>query len=347
MEPDDVTARGSYFVDRARQLADELLFPAAVEVDLTSAVPDGHFELLADEGYYGIVAPCEFGGAGLGLPELVAVIEVLAGGCLATTLTWLQHHGVVLALTDTHNTPLWAEYLTGLALGTIRAGVAVAGAASRPATLTAVAVADGFRLSGTVPMVSGWNGIDLVLVSAAMHDRVVSGLVDTCRAADAGIVADRVPLVAAHGAHIVRLRFDDHLLPTERVTRQVTRREFTAGRWLVSRLYGALALGVASRCTRMLAECRQPGSAANFHHQLTRARDRLDTALVAPHRMPAAHAGAVALAYRAAGALVTASGSGSLLLSHHAQRLAREAALLLVTSTTHEVRTELCGLLTR
>jgi alkylation response protein AidB-like acyl-CoA dehydrogenase len=337
------------FTDRARRIADEVLFPAAAAVDVSGRVPESHFELLAEEGYYGVVAPPEIGGAGLDLTQLVDIVEVFAGGCLATAFTWLHHHGVVLALADTDNTPLWAEYLGGLVSGRLRAGVAFAGALEQPPTLVATRVDGGFLLSGEVPMVAGWDSVDVLLVSASTQDTgvdaVVSGLLDAREVP--GLAVDRLELVAAQGSNPVRLRFDDHLLPTERVTRQVLRREFTAGHWLVSRMNGALSLGIARRCVRLLAESGRPDLASGFGAQVADARTQLNLALERPDTMCLARAAAAELAYRVAGALVAASGSGSLSLSHHAQRLAREALFVLVTATRQDIRAGLVELFSR
>lgn len=333
------------FIDRARRIADDVLFPSALAVDVSGMVPEGHHDLLAEEGYYGIVAPPEIGGAGLGLAEYVEIVEIFAGGCLATAFTWLQHHGVVLALADTDNTPLWAEYLGGLVNGRLRA----AAAPPEPAALVATRVDGGFLLRGDVPLVSGWDGVDLLLVSASTRDTgvdaVVSGVIPTGDLAD--VAVEPLDLVAARGTASVRLRFDGYLLPTEHVTRQVLPREFTAGHWLVSRVNGALSLGVACRCVRLLAEGDRPDLANCFGAQVADVRARLDAALEAPDRMPAARAAAAELAYRVAGATVAAFGSGSVLMSHHAQRLAREAVFVLVTATRQEIRTQLVDLFER
>ena len=53
------TARGAALVTEAFRLADEVLFPAAGEVDRTSTIPDSHWKTLADAGFYGIALPAE------------------------------------------------------------------------------------------------------------------------------------------------------------------------------------------------------------------------------------------------------------------------------------------------
>ena len=79
----------------ARRLADEVLFPAALDVDAADLVPRSHLAALADRGFYGLLGPAEAGGLDLDPATGARVVEVLAGGCLTTTFVWLQHQGVV------------------------------------------------------------------------------------------------------------------------------------------------------------------------------------------------------------------------------------------------------------
>lgn len=330
------------YLARARLIADDVLFPAALDVELAGTVPGSHVELLAEEGFYGIVAPIEIGGAGLDLSDVLSVVEVFAGGCLATAFTWMQHHGVVLALADTDNTPLWAEYLGSAVSGRVRAGVASSGVLTRPASLRATRVADGYLCRGDVPLVSGWDGTDVVLVSASEEDSdgaelIVSALLDKA-ALSTGVRVHRLDLGTGRATGTVRLTFDDHLLPADRVTRQVRRAEFEAGRWFVTRVHASLALGVAGRCVRLLGEHGGQDLADAVGARLTRARARLDAALEAPDMMPGASARATELAYRAAGATVAVVGGSSVPAAQHAARLVRDATFLLGPACRPEAR---------
>jgi hypothetical protein len=46
--------------ERARWIADTVLFPDAAEVDAKGVIPESHFRVLAAEGFYGLAA--NFGG---------------------------------------------------------------------------------------------------------------------------------------------------------------------------------------------------------------------------------------------------------------------------------------------
>jgi alkylation response protein AidB-like acyl-CoA dehydrogenase len=82
----------------ARRLADDVLFPDAMRVDRLDVLPTAHLDALAAHDLFGAPAPCEVGGLGLDLRELSAVVEEVAGGCLATAFVWIQHFGLVMTL---------------------------------------------------------------------------------------------------------------------------------------------------------------------------------------------------------------------------------------------------------
>jgi len=89
----------------------------------------------------------------------------------------------------------------------------------------------------------------------------------------------------------------------------------------VLRLHAAFALGVAARCCLLIGPSPLDLELAECRTEL----DRLD-----PETIETARAAAGELALRASAALLARRGSGSLVLSDHAQRLAREALFVLV-----------------
>jgi alkylation response protein AidB-like acyl-CoA dehydrogenase len=123
-------------VQHARRLADELLFPAALQVDGADAVPRSHLDRLAADGLYGLSGPRASGGLAAGRATASRVTEELAGGCLATTFVWLQHQGVVRRLADSGDAD-HDRWLPALCRGELRAGVAVAGVRPGPEPLRA------------------------------------------------------------------------------------------------------------------------------------------------------------------------------------------------------------------
>ena len=138
----------------ACEIADEVLFPAALDVDAAGEIPEGHWRALADAGLYGIAAPPELGGAGLESAELTEILEIMAGGCLATAFIWVQHHGVLAALSASPNTALRDDLVPALVAGRTKRGVAFAGPVPVPPRMRAERVDGGWRLSGHAPFFS-------------------------------------------------------------------------------------------------------------------------------------------------------------------------------------------------
>jgi len=340
-------------VERAHTIAEDVLFPAALEVDAQGAIPSSHFDVLAAQGFYGLSGEVEHGGSKADLASLVSIFETFSGGCFTTAFTWIQHHSVVRALTGTTNAGLREKYLGAAIRGELRGGVSLAGAIPQPPRLWATATESGWLLSGEAPFVTGWGIVDVLQIGArntAMPagestGTIVTGLIDA--EAGAGITVEELHLVAAQGSSTVRLRFDNYALPTEKVLADVSHRDFLANQPVSLRLSGCLAMGVAGRCIRMIGETGQPQVAELLEAEHGVIRDRLDTALRDPQTLPAARAAASELAYRCAGALVVAVGSSGILARQHAQRLVREATFTLVAAGRPEIKDNLLSVFGR
>lgn len=336
-------------LDRARELAEDVLLPAAEEVDATATIPEGHFRALADAGFYGLAAAPE-----VGFADFLGVVEMLAGACLTTTFTWMQHHGVVRSLAATERADLRERHLAPALRGATRCGVAFAGAIPSPPRLWASAVEGGWRLDGVAPLVTGWGIVDLLQVSARDagtadadddHARVVALLVPAVPAP--GLAVHPLDLAAANGSRTVRLDVDGWFVPDDAVVSVRSRAEFLAGQHVSARVNGCLALGVAGRCATLVEEALAEEAAGALREELGAARAGLDAGLADAALMPGARARASTLAVRAAAALTVAVGSPAIVARHPAQRLAREATFTLVAAGRPEIRAELLAGLAR
>lgn len=297
-------------IETAQRLADELLFPAALETDGAEAVPRRLLDELAAAGLFGVGLDDDF-------HAVCAVQEALASGCLTTAFVWAQHLGLVHTLAMSTDESLRGAWLERLARGEVRAGLALGGALPQPA-LRARPSADGWTLDGVSPFVSGWGSIDVVHTAARTdEDEIVWLIVDAVEGPSLHV--ERLPLVALNATATVRATFDGLEVSAARVTGK--HRPGGATPPEVLRLHAALGLGVASRCCRLLGPSPLDDELAALRARL----DRLDAATIAADRARAGE-----LAVRAAAALMTATGSRSILLSDHAQRLAREALFTVV-----------------
>jgi alkylation response protein AidB-like acyl-CoA dehydrogenase len=336
--------------DQARRIAADVLFPAAMDTDASDRVPAGHLDLLAAEGFYGMAGPAE-AGAGIDAAAAGRIIEILAGGCLATTFVWLQHHRAVRAVSAAGG-PLRDEWLGPLCRGIRRCGIALGGGLPGPPLLRARPAAGGYRLDGISPWVTGWGLVDTFYVAARdERDNVVTAFVPAApgRSAEPGppaepaepggptLSAELLRMVAVNASRTALIRFDGHFVPAGRVIATVPHRDWLAQDAMHLRANGSLALGVAGRCCELIG-------ASPLDGELASRRAALDAA--SPAQLPAARADASELAMRAAAALVTVQGSRAILAGQHAQRLAREALFLLVFGSRPAIKERLAGRLT-
>lgn len=324
-------------VERARRIADEVLFPSVLQTDTTNLLPVGNLDVLAREGLYGMAGPAEAGGLDLDLATAHRVVETLAAGCLTTTFVWLQSQNPVRAVTTSQTPGLRDRWVGPLCRGEIRAGIALAGNRPGPPILNAAPTSDGgLELDGEAPWVSGWGRIDVMLVTARDGDTVVSALVDA--AASSTLRAEPLRLVGANASGTVTLRFSRHVVPAERIVGRESHADVLARDPIGLRMNGSLALGVIARCCMLMGP-------STLDDELNTVRRALDEAT--SDELPAARAAASELAIRAAAALTVALGSRSILMDQHAQRLAREALFLLVFGSRPAIRAELQRMLAR
>jgi alkylation response protein AidB-like acyl-CoA dehydrogenase len=308
---------------QAERLADEVLFPAANAVDLADRIPPEHLDLLAREGYYGLAAagPYDIRIAG-------AMVETFASGCLATTFVWIQHHGAVIAAASSERPGIAERWLEPLTRGELRGGIALAGVRPGTERLRVRATDDGYVLDGHVPWVTGWDMIDVLHLAAVDENDIVHFLLVDARES-ATLAVRPLQLVAVQASRTVNVAFDGHLVPADRLASTRPYPEWAASEAAGSALNGFLALGLVRRCDRLL-------DGEPFAAELAACREALMTADAAA--VPAARAAASELALRATARLAVHTGSRSVLRDHHAQRLIREAAFLLVFGTRPGIR---------
>lgn len=313
-------------VETARRVAEELLAPQAARVEADGAVPRSHLDALA--------------AAGLGRadgPEALAVLEELAAGDLATAFVWIQRFGVTRWLELAG--PPWAAELEDLRAGRLQAGIALQ-AALRPGPAAVVARRedDGgdFVLDGTVPWVTGWGLLDAVLLTARDGEDVFFLLVHAVESPT--LRGEPLDLVGVPASRTVELHLTGHRVPADRLVATGRHAALLAGDAAGLRPNGSLALGLVLRCVRALSG--SPAATA-LQRDLDAARTRLDAA--GPGDLPVARAGAVELAWRAAGTLATATGSGAVISGGLAERTVREALFLLVFGSRPAIRADLVG----
>ncbi|RRO19407.1 acyl-CoA dehydrogenase [Saccharopolyspora rhizosphaerae] len=327
-------------LQEARRIAEDVLFPAALEVDAAERVPAGHLDLLAEHGFYGLAAPQDMATLEVGdLPSVLRLIEVLASGCLTTTFVWIQHHGVLAAAESTKNRNLRERYLADLVSGKRRGGIALGSALQPgPPPLRAEPVVGGYLLEGVAPWFTGWGMVDSLLVAGRTPDEaLVFAMLDV--AENDTLHADPLDLMAVRASGTVTLRFNRHFVPRDRIASTVPHSEYLQGDSGSVRFNGALALGVVGRAISLLGD-----DAGGLPEELDTTRSRLVAA--GPEELPEVRAQASELAMRAASAAAVHHGSRSVLPGNHAQRLVREATFLLLFGSRPSIKSALLERLT-
>jgi alkylation response protein AidB-like acyl-CoA dehydrogenase len=318
-------------VSRAQAVAENVLFPGALETDSSRVVPRERLDAIAATGLYGLFGPREAGGLDADPETGAEVTEVLAGACLTSAFVWAQHHSAVFAVASSPSRALRDEWLGRLCRGECRAGVAFAGLRRPgPPILTARPVAGGWVLHGSAPWVTGWGRVEVVHTAARdLEGNVVWLLVDATESST--LAVERLELAAVNASATVSLRFEGHSVPAGRLSFSETMEAFVerdrAGLWR----NGSFPLGLARRCATLIGSDLYDDELVACR-RLLRDRD--------PETVITARCLAADLAVRASSALVAAGGGRSVLVSEQAQRLAREAMFLLVFGQTPAMRAE-------
>jgi alkylation response protein AidB-like acyl-CoA dehydrogenase len=312
----------SAWVERAQRFADDHLFPTANEIDALDVVPKERLDLLAADGWYGV-------GTQVSAEEMHGVLAAFAGADLTTTFVWFQHHGAVRTI-QRASEALQAEWLEALCSGETRSTVAYAGLLPGAPLKARPADNGGWVLDGVAYFVSGWGLADVVHVAARTpDDDIVWLLVDM----DApGFATTPHRLLAVNASATVTLHVSGVEVPADR---ELSRFPYAIWPEIDAaglRVNGSLAAGVAARCCRLLGP-------SPLDDELAATVAALDAGT--PGTYPAVRAGMSAFAVRAASALIAAEGSRGIELGTTAERLYREAALLVVFASRPAIRSSL------
>ena len=360
MAPDGpVTADLLTAADRARRVADDVLFPRAQDVDRGPLVPAGNLAALRDAGLFGLQGPADVPG-GLGGDHVAArpVFEAVAGGCGATAFVWAQHHGAVRRVAGGDG-PARQAWLPSLCDGSRLAGIGFAYLRRQgPAAVKASRAGNGWRIDGQAPWITGWGLIQALVVMARVDDgSVVTVVVDEPFEHPALRAGTPQALAVMGSTGTVALGFDGLEVADDDVVGVQSDEAWRLRDRLGSAMPPAAPLGIAGRAIRLLDDAtgqEAVDAAAALALRLDERRraadevaDAVGLALAdasddlverAVARGAAERDRGLDLARRSTDALVAASGGGAMALSHPAQRLSREATFYLIQAQTGALR---------
>ncbi len=340
-------------VEAARRVAEELLEPAAAEVDL-GTVPRSHLDAIGAAGLLGLAAPTESGGVGADASVARQVGELLAGADLATWFVQAQHHSPVRMLVA-HPSQAAERYLRPLATGELIAGIAFSQLRRFPRRLlTATRTASGWRFDGIAPWYTGWGLNDVAFLAGLTDtDDVVFGVVPARAGPSEGPglhAQTKVRVAALDAACTVVLQVDDAEVDDADVVLVQPHAQWLADDSLTSSNANPAIFGVTQSAIRLLHATAQrrgeptTGAAADaLARRLDAVRlrayeladERFDGVIA---RRLAVRAEALELAVASTSALVAADSGPAMGVTAAAQRKAREALFLLVQAQTAAAR---------
>ena len=335
-------------LERARSIADDVLFPAAQDVDRSDLVPTSHLRSLADAGLFGISGPASHGGTDLDRSEGWRTAAALFGGCGATAFVWAQHQGVVRNLTRSANGELREALLADLCAGEQVAGVAFAHLRRQGApAIAATRIEGGWRLDGFSPWTTSWGLADWFAIAAESVD----GELVWCLLpgdAPAGVTARPLDLPVFASTGTVTLTFEDCVVPDDQLVLVESVAAWRTTDRLTSAIGAPATIGIAERCIRLLGDIEEPaavdaaGRLGREHADDVERYEVLLGAIAAGddvlHEASDHRARLIRLAKRSSMALLAAVGGRAMDLTHPAQRLAREADFFVIQAQTSDGR---------
>jgi alkylation response protein AidB-like acyl-CoA dehydrogenase len=147
------------FRDSAKEFAEKRLAPLAEEMDAKSEMPAELLKEAAELGYFGLLAPEEFGGLSVDALSYTLVIEEIAKACAGFAVPLSVHNSLVIKAIEMYGTDEQKqEYLPALASGEIIGAYSLSepNSGTDAGSLTCQAIADGddYVFNGTKSWVS-------------------------------------------------------------------------------------------------------------------------------------------------------------------------------------------------
>jgi alkylation response protein AidB-like acyl-CoA dehydrogenase len=316
----------------------------AQRADQDAFWPEQSWELVREMGALKWCIPAEYEGAGLEGAALFECYERLAGACLTTCFIMSQRDAACRRIRDSGNAALARQLLPALARGEIFSTVGISQLTTsrqhgKPA-LAATARGDRIILNGFMPWVTGAARADYFITGAVLEDgrQLFAALP---RNLPGVVIEPPLELMALQGSLTSSVRCDEVALERRWLLTEPAEQVLTTGRGGAGGLEtSCLALGLAGAAVDHLS------AEAQARPELQASAERLETArrllrndlhqLVRGHGTPQAamalRASANAFVLRATQAALAASKGSGFLLSHPAQRWARQALFFLVWS---------------
>lgn len=310
----------------------------ATRADAISEWPEPSWRALQEAGGTRWLVPEAHGGEGLAGRALQERYEWAARQCLTTAFILSQRDAACRRIIAFGTQDLVRTVLPGLARGETFATVGLSHLTTSRQHLapqvTARAKGDGIVLNGEVPWVTGASRLDYLVTGGMTPDgHQVLALVE--RSSPGLVIAPSLDMMALAGSVTAQVRFEDVTVSPEFILRPTESGVVSAGGLETT----TLALGLAHAALNHLeSEARVRPDLRPHAEQIEMAWSRIWDEVraqadgVASEHAVSLRARANSLVLRATQAALTASKGAGFLLSHPAQRWARQAMFFLVWS---------------
>ncbi len=252
----DLTSEQRMIRDLARTFSRKEIAPVAAALDRDEVFPHDIYRRAQELGLLNLTIDSDYGGAGLGVVDLVIVAEQLAWSCTGVGLSLELNAVVADALLVGAEEPIKEEYLGRLARGQIGCyALTEPGAGSDVAGIetTALRQGDHYIVNGSKTWISNATEASFAVVFATSNpdarQRGITALVIEMDSAGVSI-GRRLKKLGQRASPAAELRFDNVEVPVARRLGaegrgfEVAMQVFDRSRPMIA----ALALGLTARC---------------------------------------------------------------------------------------------------
>jgi len=176
----NLTEEQQLIKDTARDFAENILAPLATQIDREEKIPAEIISKLGELGFWSIIIPEEYGGAGLDTMSLALVLEQISYACASTSVTLSVHNSLICNALIKYGLPEQKKkYLPRLAKGEIIGAFSLTepDAGSDAASIKTHARFDGknYILNGVKTFVTSGPTAGLIVLFAQTDSKATHG----------------------------------------------------------------------------------------------------------------------------------------------------------------------------
>ncbi|MDP2600104.1 MAG: acyl-CoA dehydrogenase [Deltaproteobacteria bacterium] len=153
----------------ARDFAQKEIAPKAAELDEKAEFPAANVKKMSELGFMGMMAPAEYGGAGLDMLSYVLVLEEIAAACASTAVTMSVNNSLFLGPilkfgSEEQKKKYLPDFASGKKLGAYALSEPGSGSDAAALVTTATLKGEKYILNGTKNFITNGPHADAVIV---------------------------------------------------------------------------------------------------------------------------------------------------------------------------------------